>query len=161
MYKLEFGIVHRGCVVNELSRALPDLRIVCPGGFVLPSNAADEVVVIDDAGDDDVQAVLDHLNSSPSIAEAHLLERAPDKAFIRIVSEGGPETGYCSEAVARNRGFRLVYELQHGGVENWKVGCLERSQAEQLVKDLQSMGELKYHHISEASWNALLDEGGV
>ncbi len=35
MIQVEFGIVHEGCLVNELSRALPEIRFICPGGFVL------------------------------------------------------------------------------------------------------------------------------
>ncbi len=35
MIQVEFGIVHEGCLVNELSRSLPEIRFICPGGFVL------------------------------------------------------------------------------------------------------------------------------
>ena len=44
MFRLKFGIVHRGCLVNEISRALPDLRLICPGGFILGPNTVEEVI---------------------------------------------------------------------------------------------------------------------
>ena len=161
MFKLEFGIVHRGCVVNELSRAMPDIRFVCPGRFHLDADSADEILAFDNPTDDAVQLVLDYLRKSRKIAEVRLLERTPERAFVRLVSSEAPEVGYCSDAVERNRCFRLGYEVQHGGVEQWKVGCRERAQAERLVEDLKGMGELKYHRISEASWEELLSMFGA
>ena len=47
MHKLEFGIAHRGCIVNEMSKALPNVRFVCPGGFILPDGYADEILSLD------------------------------------------------------------------------------------------------------------------
>ena len=38
MYTLDFGIVHKDCVVNELSRKYPNVKIVCLGGIVLDPN---------------------------------------------------------------------------------------------------------------------------
>jgi len=46
MFQVEFGVAHRGCLVNELSRAFPDVRFICPGGFVAGSSA-EEVIVLD------------------------------------------------------------------------------------------------------------------
>ena len=43
MCKLEFGIVHNGCVVNELSRTLPDVRVSSVGGFRISPTRVDEV----------------------------------------------------------------------------------------------------------------------
>ena len=51
MFKLEFGTEHRGRVVNELSRALPDLRLVCPGGFHIDADSAEEILALDDPSD--------------------------------------------------------------------------------------------------------------
>ena len=155
MFKLEFGIVHRGCVVNKLSRALPQVRLICPAGFVLDASSAYEILALDNPADEDVRAAIDYLKGSDNIAQVSLLERTADKAFIHIVSSAAPETGYCSQAVARNLCFPLSKEVQHGGVEQWEVGCMERSQADRLVEDLKGMGDLKYHRISQVSWAEL------
>ena len=155
MFKLEFSIVHRGCLVNELSRELPQVRFVCPGGFILGPDSAEEVLALDDPTDSDVDSVMGLLRRSEDIAEVELLERTADRAFVRILTSSSPETGYVSQAVERNRCFRIGTEVQEGGVEQWVVGCLRRSQAEALVEELGSMGELKYHRLSEASWAAL------
>ena len=158
MFKLEFGIVHRDCVVNELSRALPEIRIISAGGFITSPTEADEVLIIDSSSDADIDSFMNFLQNSPKIAEADLMKRLPDKAFVRILCSAGPETGYCSQAVYKNRCFNLGKEVQIGGVEQWTVGARQRLQAENLVKDLQEMGDLKYHTITEVSWNALIDE---
>ena len=157
MFKLEFGIVHEGCAVNELSRALPDVRVISGGGFIISPHEADEVLIVDSADDGEVSAVIANLENSPSIDQVELLERTASKAFVRIHAIAGPPQGYCSQVVERNRGFNLGLEVQHGGVEHWKVGCHQHGQAEQLIDDLKQLGELRYARISEASWEALLD----
>ena len=159
MFKVEFGVVHRGCLVNQLSRDVPSVRFVCPGGFILSPTAAEEILVLDNPSEGEVQAVLDSLSDADGIAESHLLERTSDKTFIRILTETSPDQGYCSEAVARNHGFRIGMEIQQGGVEKWKVGCFERGQAENLLKEMALMGELKSQSIEEVSWEELLGEG--
>lgn len=156
MFKLKFGIVHRGCLVNELSRAVPKVRFICPGGFVLGKSSAEEILVVDAPKEGEIQAVMNHLKANPGIAESEVLEQTADKAFIRILTSANPETGFCSEAVARQRGFRIGMEIQQGGVEQWEVGCLQRVQAERIVAELEGMGELKYHSIAEVSWHELL-----
>lgn len=157
MVRMEFGIVHEGCLVNELSRALPEVRLICPGGFILGPSSVEEIIVIDQPGQTDVEAVLSHLRAMAGITEAELLEHTGDRAFIQITVTALPGTGFCSEAVVRNRCFRLGMEIQQGGVEHWKVGCARASDARQLLEDLKSLGELKYHSVSEASWEALLE----
>lgn len=157
MFKLEFGIVHRGCLVNELSRAFPRVRLICPGGFILGPSSAEELLVLDRPSEVDLENVLNHLRNAPEIAETQLVEHRADKAFIRILTSANPEAGFCSEAVAKNRCFRIGMEIQEGGVEHWKVACWERSQAEQLLKELAHMGELKHQSISEDSWQVLLE----
>ena len=161
MFKLEFGIVHEGCIVNEMSRALPHIRLICPGGFILGPNSADEIIALDNPTDGDVESVLTFLRNAPTIPEASLVERTPDRAFVHLLSSKDPAVGYCSQAVYSNRCFRLGSEVQHGGVEQWKVGCKERSYADALVEDLKAMGELRYHRLSEASWEELIAEGAV
>lgn len=156
MYMLSFGIVHRGCIVNELSRALPQLRMICPGGFIVSPSAADEVLVLDHPSDADLEAVLSYAKNSPGIAEAEVLERSSDKVFVRILTCKAPES-YCSEAVAKHHCFRIGLEIQEGGVELWNVGCRNRSQADALVEELKSMGQLKNYKITEASWNSLIE----
>ena len=139
-----------------MSRALPDLKIISAGGFIVSPTQADEVLIIEDPTDEDVEASLDFLKNSGEIEVAKEIERTDEKAFIRILTTAAPETGYCSEAVAKNRCFNLGMEVQEAGVEQWRVGCLERSQAEQLVEDLKGMGDLRYHRITESSWTDLL-----
>ena len=156
MFKLEFGIVHEGCLVNRMSRALPSLKIVSAGGFILNPTQADEVLIIENPTEEDVEDALSFLKNSGEIEVAKELERTEDKSFIRILTTAAPNTGYCSEAVAKNRCFNLNMEVQHNGVEQWLVGCLERSQADQLVEDLKKMGSLQYHRITESSWNDLI-----
>jgi len=73
VYKLEFGIVHRGCLVNELSRAFPKIRLICPGGFILSPSSVEEVFVLDSATEQDLALVVDHLRKSPGITEVKVL----------------------------------------------------------------------------------------
>ena len=51
-------------------------------------------------------------------------------------------------------------EVQTGGVEQWVVGCRLRTQAVELVAELKGMGELRYHRVSEVSWDALVGADG-
>ncbi len=157
MYKLEFEIVHRGCLVNEISRALPDLRLICPGGFILSPSTVEEIIAIDQPKKGDGERLVDALKRKKGIAEVELIEQTADKAFIRILTSINPDTGFCSEAVHRNRAFRIGMEIQEGGLEKWKVACFRKSDAENLVGDLKKMGELKMHRITETSWQDLLD----
>ena len=159
MFKVEFGVVHRGCLVNQLSRAVPSVRFICPGGFILGPTSAEEILVLDNPIQQELEAVLDHLERDSGIAECSLLERSGDKAFVRILTSASPGEGYCSEVVANNRGFRIGMEIQQGGLEKWKVGCFERANAEQLLKDLARLGEIKSQSISEVSWQELLGQG--
>ena len=159
MFKVEFGVVHRGCLVNQLSRAVPSVRFICPGGFILGPTSAEEILVLDKPSDQELQAVLEHLEQAAGIAESQLLERLVNKAFVRILTSASPEKGYCSEVVAKNHGFRIGMEIQEGGVEKWKVGCFERGHAEQLLKDLALLGEMKAQSIREVSWQELLGQG--
>lgn len=93
MYEMEFGIVHEGRVVNELSRAVLDVRLVCPGDFIVRADSADEVPALDNPTDAQVESVLGFLRESNSIAEVELLERTPDAAFVHLVSSAAPAAG--------------------------------------------------------------------
>jgi hypothetical protein len=157
MVKLEFGVVHEGCTVNELSRALPRIRFVCPGGFVLSKSSAEEIIVIDDADDDKIEAALEFLRESTAIAEASLIEKTKGKAFIRILTKTNPQTGFCSDAVSKNKGFKLGREIQFDGVESWAVGCFTVSDAESILAEIAKLGEIRYQKISESSWHELLE----
>ena len=159
MFKVEFGVVHRGCLVNQLSRAVPSVRFICPGGFILGPTSAEEILVLDNPSEQELQAVLDHLEQDSGIAECSLLEQSGDKAFVRILTSASPGEGYCSEVVADNQGFRIGMEIQQGGLEKWKVGCFERANAEKLLEDLAKLGEIKSQSISEVSWQELLGQG--
>jgi len=155
MYQVDFGIVHNGCIVNELSRALPSIRMICPGGFVLGPSEVEELIVLDHPSEADVQAVLDHLKSSSDIANADVVERTDDKAFVYFKAVRTPDT-FCSQVVARNRCFKIGLEMQSEGVEQWKVGCAERADAEKLLNELKALGELTRTSITEASWENVL-----
>ena len=160
MFKLEFGIVHRGCLVNRMSRAHPELRIISAGGFTPSPDQADEILIFEDADDDDLHAALGFLRDSGEIAELDVVERTPKRAYVRILTNAEPETGYCSDAVKRHRGFSIGMEVQTGGVEQWVVGCRLRTQADELVAELEGMGELRYQRVSEVSWDALVGADG-
>ena len=156
MFKVEFEIRHEGCLVNELSRALPDIRLICPGGFILGASSVAELIVVDSSSDEDVGAVMDFLEGLPEVERVELLERNDGKAFIYFKSLRVPKT-FCSQVVEKNHGFRIGMEIQEDGLEKWTVGCVERSDAEQLLSDLAALGELARQSITEGSWQALLD----
>ena len=155
MYKVKFAIVHKGCVVNELSRTFPKLRIICPGGFVTGPSSVEELVVLDKPCDKDVEEVMGFFGKLSEIDNVELLERTADKAFLYFRSQRLPKT-FCSKVVETNSGFRIGMEIQEDGLEKWKVGCVTLSNAEQLLKDLRSLGELKDTSISQVPWQELL-----
>jgi len=155
MFRADFSIVHRGCLVNELSRRLPHIRFICPGGFV-EQTSVEELIILDNPTDDDVRAVTGFLEAASGVTQVDLLERTPDKAFVRFVSTALPET-FCSQVVARHHGFRIGMEIQKDGLEIWRVGCVERRQAEAMLKEMATLGQLKHSAISEASWQELLE----
>ena len=156
MYKLEFGIAHRGCIVNQMSIALPDVRFVCPGGFILSDGYADEILSLDRPSDGDVASVMDWLKASSGIEELEMVERTGTSAVISILAKAEPPEGYCSQAVERNRCFRIGYEIQQGGVEQWVVGAEKLQYVESLVEELKTMGDLKFTNITQSSWNELI-----
>ncbi len=159
MYQVEFSIIHRGCVVNELSRTFPTLRFICPGGFVTGPSSVEELIVLDNPSDRDIEQVMGFFEKITEIDHLELLERTADKAFIYFRSLSLPET-FCSKVVEKNRGFAIGMEIQQGGLEKWKVGCPERGNAEQLLTDLELLGELKQASISQTSWQELLQGEG-
>ena len=154
MFKIEFHIEHQGCLANELSRAFPELRFICPGGFIAEGSVS-ELVAIDEPSDEDVEAVMDFFASRPEITEARMLERTADKAFIYYTSSRLPET-FCSQVVQRNCCFPIGMEIQEAGLEKWTVACLERGQAEALLKGLAALGPIRHAEITEPSWQDLL-----
>ena len=158
MFKVEFHIVHQGCLANEMSRAFPTLRFICPGGFIADSSVS-ELVALDAPDDEDVQAVMDFFAGRDEIVEAKLLERTADKAFIHYTSSRMPET-FCSQVVQRNCGFPIGMEMQEAGLEKWTVACVKRGQAESLLKDLETLGQIQHADITETSWQELLTPAG-
>ncbi len=159
MYQVEFAIVHEGCVLNELSRTFPKLRIICPGGFVTGPSSVEELLVLDQPSDEDMEQVMGFFEKLTEIDHLELLERTADKAFIYFRSQRLPKT-FCSKVVERNRGLRIGLEIQEDGLEKWKLACVTRSDAEQLLKDLQFLGELKHTSISQVPWQELLKGEG-
>ena len=92
---------------------------------------------------------------NPENITVDLLERTAAKAFVYFRALRRPET-FCSKAVEKNRGLRIGMEIQEDGLEKWKVVCVSRGNAEQLLKDLRSLVELKHTSISQAPWQELL-----
>ena len=161
MFKLEFGIAHRDCLVNELSREMPQIRLVCPGGFILDPKTndgitAEEVIAVEGASQTEDQEVTKYLENHRGVVEVEILEQTTQSTFIRFLTCTRPETDYCSEAVRKNQCFSIGTEIQQTGIEQWEVCCYDRPQAEQLIEDLNEMGELKYHRIYETSWANML-----
>ena len=99
MYKLEFGIVHEGCVDNELSRAVPDVRLVHPGGFIVSADLAEEVLALNNPTDAHVESVLEFLRESNGLAEVELPERTSDTAARSVIFS----TGFDGDSTQRRR----------------------------------------------------------
>ena len=95
MLRVEFSVVHTGCLVNETSRRFPDLRIICPGGFI-DGDTVEEIIVFDSPTDEQVTDVMAHLEASEKTTEVELIERTAARAFVRFVVTGLPER-FCSQ----------------------------------------------------------------
>ena len=156
MFKVEFSIVHNNCPTNQMSRVLPHIRFVSPGGFVVEQSMVEEVAAIHNPSDDDVQAVLTYLGSTPGYDEFELLECTPQWAFIRWKARCSPQ-GFCSQVVEKNRCFKIGMETQHDGLERWTVGCATREQAEQLLEDLTQLGDVNFASVTETTWKHVFD----
>ena len=155
MFEVKFSIIHEACLVNELSRQFPKVRFICPGGFIIGSSAVEEMIVFEAYDDRLVNSIIGYLEARDEIESVRLLERAGGKAFIYFRA-GKPTHIFCSQVVERNRGFRIGFEIQQGGLETWRVACVERADAEQLFKDLEALGQIKSRSITETSWHTLL-----
>lgn len=156
MIKIKFGIVHRDCYVNELSRKFPQLRIVCPGGFQTGKKSVEEIIALATKDKREVKAVIDYFNHSQCISKVELLATTRQFTFILLVTRSIPKTGFVSNVVAKNRCFRLDFEVQEAGIEKWVVGCVSRDSADQLLTDLARLGELKYAKVSTVSYGELI-----
>ena len=161
MYTLEFGIVHQDCVVNELSRKYPSVKIVCLGGIVLDPNlsgghTAEEILSIESSNETEILDSIQFLKEHDQIAEISIIEKTTGKTIVRLLASAVPVTGYCSEVVRKNRCYPLGLEIQKGGIERWVVGSYESSQLDSLLEQLSKMGEIKYKNISESNWSALV-----
>ena len=156
MFKVQFGMIHNNCPTNQMSRALPHIRFVSPGGFELNQSVVEEVAALHNPSDDDVEAVLAYLSNTPGYNEFELLERTPQWAFIRWRATCSPQ-GFCSQVVDRNRCFKIGMETQHHGLEQWTVGCATRQQAAQLLADLSELGEVQFESITETTWEHVFD----
>ncbi len=156
MYKVDFAVVHHNCPTNRMSRALPHIRFISPGGFVVADSMVEEVAAIHRPSDEDIAAVTAYLDSTDGYEEYEVLERTDDWAFIRWKATCSPK-GFCSQVVEKNRGFKIGMETQHDGLERWTVGCMTREHAEQLLKDLAQLGEVKVGTITETTWERVFD----
>ena len=162
MALLEFGLVHDGCIVNQLSRFMPQVRIVAVGGFVLPNGGANEIIALDCPVESEVESALEFLRDSQMIDNVRAIENSDHRVFIHLISNSAPEVGYCSETVNSNLCHKVGLEIQYEGVEQWKVMSTEVSHFETLIEDLKEMGELKYHRVSsKGSWEDLITERGL
>jgi len=161
MYTLEFGIVHQDCVVNELSRKYPSVKIVCLGGIVLDPNlsgghTAEEILSIESSNETEILDSIQFLKEHDQIAEISIIEKTTGKTIVRLLASAVPVTGYCSEVVRKNRCYPLGLEIQKGGIEQWLVGSYESSQLDSLLKQLSNMGEIKYKKMSKSNWSDLV-----
>ena len=161
IYTLEFGIVHQDCVVNELSRKYPNVKIVCLGGIVLDSDlsggyTAEEILSIESSNETEILDSIRFLKEHNQIAEISIVEEATGKTIVRLLASAVPVSGYCSEVVRKNRCYPLGLEIQKGGVEQWLVGSYESSQLDSLIKELSNMGEIKYKNVSKTNWSNLV-----
>jgi len=156
VYKLEFRLVHHNCPTNQLARYFPRVHFTSPGGFIVEPGIVEEVLVIDNATDEIVDAVMYFLDTTPGYDEFELLERTSDRAFIRWRASCVPNT-FCSQVVEKNRAFKIGNEVQHEGLECWTVACFTREQAEQLVEDLEKIAEVKLCKITEGSWASVIN----
>ena len=156
MFKVEFGIIHNNCPTNRMSRALPHIRFVSPGGFELAGSMVEEVAAIYDPSQEDVEAVLSYLGNTAGYDEFELLERTPRWAFIRWRATCSAQ-GFCSQVVEKNRCFKIGMETQHDGLEQWTVGCATRRQAESLLEELRQLGKIKFGRITETTWEHVFD----
>ena len=154
MFRVEFSIVHRGCLVNEMSREFPELRIICPGGFIT-GDSVEELIVLDKPTEDQVQGVLDYLAASPKVTEVALVERTAERVFILFICGPLPEA-FCSRVVQKHHGFPIGMEIQRDGLEIWRVACTDRGEAERLLEEIATLGDLKDSSISQGSWEELL-----
>ena len=162
MHTLEFGIIHHDCVVNELSRKYPNVKIVCLGGIVLDphisdGHTAEEILSIESSNQTEILDSIRFLKQHDQISEISIIEKTNGKSIVRLLASAVPVTGYCSEAVRKNRCYPLGLEIQMGGVEQWVVGSYESSQLDSLLEQLSEMGEIKYKNISKSNWSALVN----
>ncbi len=156
MFMVKFGMVHEGCLVNELSRAFPMVKFICPGGFILGPSSVEELLVIDQPSDEEVNAVIHHLRNTRGVDQVKLLERAGNKAFVYFKACVVPKR-FCAQVVEKSRCFKIGLETQNQGLERWTVGCAERKDAEQLLLDLSELGTVVEKSIIETSWQTLLE----
>ena len=61
------------------------------------------------------------------------------------------------QIVEKNHGFKIRMETQHEGLERWTVACMTWAQAEQLLEDLQQLGDVHAGTIMEISWEHVFD----
>ena len=145
MFFLEFGLVHDGCIVNQLSRFMPQVCIVAVGGFVLSNGDADEIIALDCPSESEVESVLEFLRKSQMIDKVKLIENSDHHVFIHLISNSAPKVGF---------------EIQHEGVEHWKVISTNVSYFETLIEGIKERGDLKYHKMSiQRSWEDLIALG--
>ena len=156
MIKVEVAMVLYLCPTYRMSLALPHVRFISPGGFVVGDEMVEEVAAVYHPSDEDVQAVLDYLGSTPGYEHFELLERTPKWAFIRWRAVCSSK-GFCSQVVEKNLGFKIGMEIQHEGLERWTVGCATRGDAEQLLEDLHQLGDVKVAQITETTWERVFD----
>lgn len=156
MIKLKFGVVHKDCLVNELSREFSRLKIVCPGGFQTGKKSVEEIIALATKDKRKVKTVIDYLKSRQCVSKVALLKRTGRFTFLLFTTKSIPTTGFVSTAVTKNRCFRLAPEVQEGGIEKWVVGCVSRDCVKQLKTDLAQLGELKYAKVSNVSYSELI-----
>lgn len=74
------------------------------------------------------------------LRKSQMIENSVHHVFIHLISNSAPKVGYCSETVSRNLCHKVGFEIQHEGVEQWKVMSTNVSYFETLIEDIKEMG---------------------
>jgi len=156
VFKVKFGLEHRGCLVNELSRQFPDVRIMCPGGFHMDDGNVEEIIAPFVTKETVIKDIISFLDKDSRVLEVELLEKNNGFAFIRFTSRVLQGATFVSDVVAKNRFFRIGVEEQSGGIERWTVGCVLEENTQKLLAELKTIGELKYGEVTKGSYKELI-----
>lgn len=159
MFKVKFGVKHWGCLVNELSREFLDVRIICPGGFRTNKGNVDgveEIIAPFTIKETLIKQIISFLDKDSRVLQVEVLEKNNGFTFIRFTAIVPPEAQFVSDVVTKNKCFRIGLEEQSEGIESWTVGCVLKEDAQKLLAELKTIGELKYGEVIKGSYKELI-----